>query len=137
MSSVTRRFNFCAAHRLQHHDGKCARLHGHNYTAVVTVRGTIDAVSGMVVDFGVMKEEIGEWIDAYWDHRVILQDTDPYGSALASVVNYEAHEINIMAAPPTAENLALFLARIVEEFGYNGVSVEMVETPNCSAGWAG
>jgi 6-pyruvoyl-tetrahydropterin synthase len=103
----------------------------------VTVRGAIDHVSGMIVDFGVMKKEVGGWIDRYWDHRVILQDTDPYGAALGAVVNYAEQEINIMAVPPTAENMASFLARITEELGYQGVSVEMHETPNCSAGWAG
>ncbi|MEE2828575.1 MAG: 6-carboxytetrahydropterin synthase [Myxococcota bacterium] len=44
-------FDFCAAHRLPRHPGRCFRMHGHSYRLEVLVAGTPEADSGMVVDF--------------------------------------------------------------------------------------
>jgi 6-pyruvoyltetrahydropterin/6-carboxytetrahydropterin synthase len=54
---VFREFTFEAAHRLPHvPDGhKCGRLHGHSYRIEVHVRGDVDPVSGMVIDFADIK----------------------------------------------------------------------------------
>lgn len=54
---VFREFTFEAAHRLPHvPDGhKCGRLHGHSYRVEVHVRGDVDPVSGMVIDFADIK----------------------------------------------------------------------------------
>ena len=134
MSSVTRHFDFCAAHRLAGHPGKCRRLHGHNYIVSVTVLGAVDAVSGMVTDFGDLKSSIGQWIDDNLDHRVILQGSDIYASALRNVVNEQEAEVFLMDVPPTAENLALLIRALAEKhFQYQVGMVRVQETPNCSA----
>lgn len=54
---VFREFTFEAAHRLPHvPDGhKCGRLHGHSYRLEVHVRGDVDPVTGMVIDFADIK----------------------------------------------------------------------------------
>lgn len=54
---IFREFTFEAAHRLPHvPDGhKCGRLHGHSYRLEVHVRGDVDPVSGMVMDFADIK----------------------------------------------------------------------------------
>ena len=54
---IFREFSFEAAHRLPHvPDGhKCGRLHGHSYRIEVHVRGDVDPVTGMVVDFAEIK----------------------------------------------------------------------------------
>ncbi len=51
---LSREFTFDAAHKLADHPGKCAQLHGHTYTLIVTVQGEPDE-SGMVIDFFEMK----------------------------------------------------------------------------------
>jgi 6-pyruvoyltetrahydropterin/6-carboxytetrahydropterin synthase len=54
---VFREFTFEAAHRLPHvpEGHKCGRLHGHSYRLEVHVRGDVDPVSGMVMDFADIK----------------------------------------------------------------------------------
>lgn len=54
---IFREFTFEAAHRLPHvpEGHKCARLHGHSYRLEVHVRGDVDPVSGMVMDFADIK----------------------------------------------------------------------------------
>ncbi len=54
---VFREFTFEAAHRLPHvpEGHKCGRLHGHSYRVEVHVRGNVDPVSGMVIDFADIK----------------------------------------------------------------------------------
>ncbi len=77
MSRITRRIEFDAMHRVVNHEGKCARLHGHRYVALVSVRANeLDNVA-RVVDFSLIKERIGGWIDTNWDHNAILNSADP------------------------------------------------------------
>ena len=68
--SVTKRFSFDAAHRLDDYVGKCANLHGHTYYLEVTFKGIPDR-SGIVVDFGVIKDIVQEHIVARYDHRFL------------------------------------------------------------------
>jgi 6-pyruvoyltetrahydropterin/6-carboxytetrahydropterin synthase len=50
---VFKDFTFEAAHRLPNvpADHKCARLHGHSFTARIVVEGAVGEQSGWVVDF--------------------------------------------------------------------------------------
>lgn len=50
---VFKDFSFEAAHRLPNvpADHKCARLHGHSFSARITVEGPVGEHSGWVVDF--------------------------------------------------------------------------------------
>ena len=52
-TTIARSFRFEAAHRLPNVPAthKCARLHGHSYTATVEVSGNVDPILGWVVDF--------------------------------------------------------------------------------------
>ncbi|UQX87642.1 6-carboxytetrahydropterin synthase QueD [Jatrophihabitans telluris] len=54
---IFREFSFEAAHRLPHvpEGHKCGRLHGHSYRIEVHVRGDVDPVTGMVMDFAEIK----------------------------------------------------------------------------------
>src|SRR5262249_24520110 len=46
-----RRITFCTGHRVLRHEGKCAHLHGHNYTAIVHAAAPDLDGLGRVVDF--------------------------------------------------------------------------------------
>jgi 6-pyruvoyltetrahydropterin/6-carboxytetrahydropterin synthase len=98
MYSVTRRFTFCAAHRLLGHTGKCRYIHGHNYVAEVRVKTLLLNDRGMVVDFADLKK-IGEWIDKFWDHNIILHPDDPLA---VFWTNRNAHDISIGDQFPTS-----------------------------------
>ncbi|MFB6234350.1 MAG: 6-pyruvoyl tetrahydropterin synthase family protein [Halopenitus sp.] len=107
-------------HRLQHHDGKCSRPHGHNYEITVTVRGELTA-EGWVVDKGVVTDVIDDW-----DHVFLLEAGDPLVDAFAEAG--DADGTVVLDAPPTAEVMAAVLeeklaARLPETVSEIGVSV--------------
>ncbi|MBE0593816.1 MAG: 6-carboxytetrahydropterin synthase QueD, partial [Gemmatimonadales bacterium] len=69
---VFREFTFEAAHRLPHvpEGHKCARLHGHSFTVVLHVEGSLGADSGWVVDFADIKAAFRPIHDQL-DHRYL------------------------------------------------------------------
>jgi 6-pyruvoyltetrahydropterin/6-carboxytetrahydropterin synthase len=78
---------FSAAHRIVGHPGPCARLHGHNYRAVVTVSGDELGEHGMLIDFGRLKE-ICQEVLAPLDHSFLNElppfaDVNPTAEAIA------------------------------------------------------
>ena len=107
-----RKLWFCCGHRLVGHESKCANVHGHNYTLFVYARAKeLDQV-GRVVDFAILKEKIGGWIDHYWDHSFLLFKKDD------KLMPIKDHlEINkppfICDFNPTAENMANYLLKTV------------------------
>jgi 6-pyruvoyltetrahydropterin/6-carboxytetrahydropterin synthase len=67
--TVVKEFSFAASHFLPNHPGKCQNLHGHTYKLQVGVRGKVDPETGMVVDFGDLKEMVEGKIIEKLDHR--------------------------------------------------------------------
>jgi len=51
---------FSAAHFLQMYRGKCEQLHGHNYRIRLWVKGANLDEGGMLVDFALLKETLGQ-----------------------------------------------------------------------------
>jgi 6-pyruvoyltetrahydropterin/6-carboxytetrahydropterin synthase len=83
-ASTTRRFTFSAGHRYhvaQWSDDENARAfgrltvpHGHNYTLDVTVRGSIDPRTGMVIDLSELKEIVNATVIERFDHADLNAD---------------------------------------------------------------
>ena len=83
---LTRRVTFAAAHRYRRPDwsdeqnahafGLCAResFHGHSYVCDVTVTGTLDPATGMIVDLGVLDRVLTSEVRERFDHRNINLD---------------------------------------------------------------
>jgi len=69
---IFREFTFEAAHHLPNapEGHKCRRMHGHTYHVTVRVRGTVDAASGWVMDFGELKAAFAP-IRGELDHRCL------------------------------------------------------------------
>ena len=77
---LSRRYRLSASHRLFCPDlgaeanlalfGKCANPHGHghNYVVEVTVSGSIDAETGMVIDLGVLDQQVQARVVEVFDH---------------------------------------------------------------------
>lgn len=148
MPQITRRLEFDAGHRILRHESKCAHLHGHRYVAEITVKSPELDDKGRVVDFGVIKELIGGWIDENWDHNILLNEQDPLvlltKPALSISVQSEdifgGKEPYIMANElnPTAEVMAEELLKISQgllpaPLELRVIHVRLFETPNC---WA-
>lgn len=73
MFTVTKIFEFEAAHRLHQHHGQCKNLHGHSYKLEVEVRlGDGEKLNGnnMVVDFGHLKGAVQAIVDLL-DHSYL------------------------------------------------------------------
>lgn len=106
--TVSKTFQFHAAHRLLNHKGKCRNLHGHTYRIDVAVGAQLnddpDASGyGMVIDFDELKKAWAR-IEPALDHRTLLQGNDPLVKVLQSI-NPEALGY-LFEGPPTAENIA-------------------------------
>lgn len=100
MIRVTRKYGFCASHRLysrafseetnQALYGKCANPygHGHNYELEVSVRGPLDPRTGRAVDPDVLDRLVQCRVVAAFDHRDLnreeaFRDTVPTTEALS------------------------------------------------------
>lgn len=140
MITCTRRIQFCAGHRVVGHESKCAHLHGHNYVVLVTAAADeLDSV-GRVVDFSVIKQRVGGWIEKCWDHGFILWKDDPVRQFIDDAPLGSARTQKLFPLPtnPTAENMADYLLRVVcpKELAGSGCEASKVvlwETENCYA----
>jgi 6-pyruvoyltetrahydropterin/6-carboxytetrahydropterin synthase len=130
----TRRIQFCAGHRVLGHEGKCRNIHGHNYVALITAESELDAI-GRVIDFSVLKERVGGWIDQAWDHKFIANSED---GAIIEFLDSAGFPVFILQDNPTAENMAKFLLQecsdtLMAGTGVRVVKVRIWETENCYA----
>jgi 6-pyruvoyltetrahydropterin/6-carboxytetrahydropterin synthase len=135
MRTCTRRLEFDAAHRVMRHESKCKHLHGHRYAIEVTCASAagLDDL-GRVIDFGVIKERLGAWIDDTLDHGTLLNEKD---AALKAACTANGWRHFVMEGNPTAENIAEMLFHKAQilfvDAGVEPVRVRVYETPNC---WA-
>ena len=107
---------FEAAHFIGGYEGKCARLHGHNWTVEAIVRGDKLDSLGMLVDFKILKAELNKVLDDF-DHR-FLNDLETFATD-----------------NPTAENLArIIFERLATSRIFSGstklYAVKVHESPN-------
>jgi 6-pyruvoyltetrahydropterin/6-carboxytetrahydropterin synthase len=81
---------FAAAHRIVHYNGKCERLHGHNYKVRVWVSGATLGEGGMLIDFAVVKNALKSLISEKLDHRDLNQirefEDDPSAERIAKYI---------------------------------------------------
>lgn len=136
MITCTRRIEFDAGHRILQHESKCKYLHGHRYVVEATFTAPgLDAL-GRVIDFGMVREKLGGWVDTHWDHTTILSDAD---RTLGKTLTAETGQVVFyLPANPTAENMADYLLREVcgtlfKDSGVTCVRLRLYETPNCYA----
>lgn len=136
--SCTRRIEFDAAHRVPGHKGKCHTLHGHRYVLEITCEADALLEEGFIIDFGIVKEVVGGWIDAHVDHCTILWKDDPMLEPLGKLMTLSNQRpIVVMGEPPTAENIAATLhgraTELLMSANIRVTHVRVYETPNC---WA-
>ena len=115
---ITKEFKWASAHMLPNHDGVCARLHGHNYRAEITVNVPNSALlhsagssqEGMVLDFSVLKKITTIGLLDNWDHCFISAgDEWPYYAAKLS----RTEQLAFVGVRTTAENLSAVLAETI------------------------
>jgi 6-pyruvoyltetrahydropterin/6-carboxytetrahydropterin synthase len=137
MISCTRTIEFDAAHRVLGTNSKCRFLHGHRYKIEATfVAKKLDTL-GMVIDFGIIKEVLGKWVDDNWDHNTILNNKDlELGKNITS--NIKDQKVYYLDCNPTAENMAYYLyskicPKLFTDYNIICQQIRIYETPNCFA----
>ena len=136
MITCTRKLEFDAAHRVCQHEHKCRFLHGHRYVVEATFSAKDLDSLGRVIDFGVVKERLGAWIEEHWDHSVILSHEDKeLGGEIERICEQKVYYVK---GNPTAEHLALYLfheicPKVFSEKHVQCTHIRLYETPNC---WA-
>ncbi|MBI5494300.1 MAG: 6-carboxytetrahydropterin synthase QueD [Deltaproteobacteria bacterium] len=108
-------FPFCASHILPRHPGRCRSLHGHNYLLQVTVKGRIDPVSGMVMDFDDITSVVNEHVLAQVDHK----------------------HLNDVMGNPTAEHIVQWCWKQLAGKLTGLDELMLYETPDCCAVYRG
>lgn len=113
MFTITKRFEFEAAHRLTKVPAghKCARVHGHNYAVTVELAADVLDDRDFVVDFGDLNR-LKAHLDDLYDHR-FLND--------------------VLGVETTAENLARVLFDWCEREWPQTVAVTVAETRGTTA----
>ena len=128
MYTAAKVIHFCYGHRLVGHTGACRHLHGHNARVEVICRGELDKL-GMVVDFAEIRSVLRDWIDAHWDHRMILAEGDP----MVGILEDADEPVFVLDGPPTAERLAAHLFGVAREAGLPVAGIRLWETESSVA----
>ena len=109
MYDVTVKTGFAAAHQLRLYDGKYENLHGHNWTAQVTVEADELDLIGVGIDFVKLKAMVEKNLSELDYHNI--NDVPPFD------------EQN-----PSAENIARWLFfKLKAELNSNSTRVKRVE----------
>lgn len=164
MYTCSRLIGIDAGHRIPTHGSKCKHLHGHRYTIEATCEAKAlveeGVQSGMVLDFGFLKEEMLRMIHDPCDHTMMLwvedtfvqdvltwprdqislrQEVETSGGCIR-IPQDEIGSVCLMAQIPTAENLArLWFHKLAPEVINRSegkaelISLKVWETPNCAA----
>jgi 6-pyruvoyltetrahydropterin/6-carboxytetrahydropterin synthase len=134
MITVTRWHDFSYGHRVVGHEGKCCNLHGHNARVHFTCTAPDLDKLGRVIDFGVIKTRLCDWLEGVWDHKMLIWQED-INLPLLRAVDPTVVQLNFN---PTAENLANYLLTHVGPTALRGTGVTLIkvvfeETRKCSA----
>jgi 6-pyruvoyltetrahydropterin/6-carboxytetrahydropterin synthase len=130
---VTREIEFCYGHRLLRYAGKCRHLHGHNGRAVIVLESNTLDPTGMLVDFGEIKDKVQRWVDENLDHTMLLCRDDP----ILPVFRERGERVFVMDENPTAENIARLIFEHAVQTGLPVVEVILWETAKCHAAYVG
>lgn len=140
MATVTRIFEFDAAHRVMNEKVKCFNLHGHRFKVEVTFEYSRKEALGYAIDFKEIKRIVGAFIDEHFDHACILNPLDKELISLCEKNNWRHYEMGFGVEKdenPSAENIALELFYIINTLFHGSKekvelkNIRLYETPNC------
>jgi 6-pyruvoyltetrahydropterin/6-carboxytetrahydropterin synthase len=123
---LTRKAEFSASHRCynpqiseqENRDlyGEFASSHGHghNYVFEVTLEGTPDPVTGMVVDLKLLKDVIEREVVAPMDHKHLNHEVPPFDRVLPTAENVVKEIWGRLQPHLTFDNARLHSIRLFE-----------------------
>ena len=132
MQFLTKTFHFCAAHQYGHADWNTeknikvfkedAKVHGHNYTLEVTVKGDVNPETGFIVDLDELIQLVEDEIIHVLDHSQIEKDITWFKDK-----------------QPSSENMVLFIWETIEPLIKDVAlhRVRLIETPTIKTDYYG
>lgn len=139
MYRISKEFVLDASHQLPRHEGKCANVHGHTYTIIVSLQSPTlldeESHEGFVMDFGDLKQIMAPIISAM-DHAFIAAGDEPIVTALEK----HGSKIYRLGKRSTAENIAHHIFQLVsDKLLHQGAvevsGIEVWETPKSKAAY--
>lgn len=134
MISVTKIFQFEAAHAISGYNGSCREIHGHGYKLHVTVTGTNFNENNILFDFKDLKKIVESCILKDFDHSLLLKRNTINLSATKNLVN----KICWIDGEPTAEYLLSYMVEKIKPLLPQHISLmrlRLYETESCYAEW--
>jgi 6-pyruvoyltetrahydropterin/6-carboxytetrahydropterin synthase len=89
MFEITLEESFSAAHALRGYQGKCERVHGHNYRVRVSLQAEQLDPAGLVMDFVDVHALLRALLEPF-DHR-LLNDVPPFDTLNPTAENMARH----------------------------------------------
>lgn len=139
MFTISKSVEFDAGHRVPLHRSKCKNPHGHRYKVVAYLKGELiesGPETGMVKDFGNVKQVMMDLVHDVYDHAFIVHQADlQMLEALGIIYGLEGEErqndwkIVVVPFVPTAENLARSIYYDLKSILHNLRMIEVYETP--------
>lgn len=147
MPMIQVRHNIEVAHRLYKLPGKCENIHGHSMIVSLQIFGEFNS-NGIFegLDFGSIKKAFRSYLDTRYDHRLLLNEDDPWaGELVRTIVENDRRVVwterlpGLICTPgdPTTENISKWVSEwaltqwphlsnqvLIEETGTNGAGFE-------------
>lgn len=139
---ITKEYKFEAAHIVRNCSSRrCSHtIHGHSYRVIVTIAGSNTDTAGMVIDFGLLKNTFGKFLDVF-DHSLMVNHND---ITMHNVADASSERVVYMPFNSSAENIALLILvicnKLINQFLFkkneNGMRVSQVQVFETATGSA-
>ena len=88
--------------------------HGHNYVVEVSLEGSPDPVTGMILDLKVLKDILNREVVDVYDHRFLNYEVPPFGRVVPTTENIAVDIWNRLAPHLEGERHRLHRVRVYE-----------------------
>jgi 6-pyruvoyltetrahydropterin/6-carboxytetrahydropterin synthase len=143
-TSLSIRHNMEMAHRLFLTPGKCEQIHGHSWWVTLTAWGHVDA-NGLMegIDFSELKNLLRSYMDRTYDHRLLLNRSDPWAGDLTydgetymklpGLVEFDGDPTTELLAQAIGQDMISVLGR---QWDIPRLKVDVWETSVNNASWS-
>lgn len=129
---ISKDIKFDCAHMLSNYEGKCSNLHGHTYHGTVSLEGTPEGDTSMIVDYN----EIKRVVDMF-DHAIVFSAPNMRNDAETNLwlwaENNDMKYVEMPTGKSTAERMAECIASLFID--YRSISKVIVRLSETDGSW--